>query len=63
LEWGADVLIVAAGREAALASLVAGLVDVPVLGLPVSVGYGFAGQGVSALAAAAGNYCKAQEIT
>lgn len=50
LEWGADVIIVAAGREAALASLVAGLADVPVVGLPVSVGYGFAGQGLSALA-------------
>jgi len=45
------VIIVAAGREATLASLVAGLVDVLVLGLPVSVGYGFTGQGVSALAA------------
>lgn len=50
LEWRADVVIVAAGREAALASLVASLVDVPVVGLPVSVGYGFAGQGLSALA-------------
>ena len=51
LEWGADAIVVAAGREAALASLVASLVDVPVIGLPVSVGYGFAGGGVSALAA------------
>lgn len=50
LEWGADVIVVAAGREAALASLVASLVDVPVVGLPVSVGYGFAGNGLSALA-------------
>lgn len=51
LEWGADAIVVAAGREAALASLVASLADVPVVGLPVSVGYGFAGQGLSALAA------------
>jgi NCAIR mutase (PurE)-related protein len=51
LEWGADAIVVAAGREAALASLVASLVDVPVVGLPVSVGYGFAGGGLSALAA------------
>ncbi len=50
LEWGADVIVVAAGREAALASLVASLVDVPVVGLPVSVGYGFGGGGLSALA-------------
>lgn len=51
MEWGADIIVVVAGREAALASLVAGLVDVPVLGVPVSVGYGFAARGVSALAA------------
>jgi NCAIR mutase (PurE)-related protein len=51
LEWGADAIVVAAGREAALASLVASLVDAPVVGLPVSVGYGFAGGGLSALAA------------
>lgn len=50
LSWGADAIIVAAGREAALASLVAGLADVPVVGVPVSVGYGFAGRGLSALA-------------
>lgn len=49
LEWGADAVVVAAGREAALASLVSSLVDVPVVGLPTSVGYGFAGKGVSAL--------------
>jgi NCAIR mutase (PurE)-related protein len=35
----ADVLIVAAGREGALPTVVAGLVDVPVIGLPVSSGY------------------------
>ena len=45
-----DVLVVAAGREAALPTVVAGLVDVPVIGLPVSSGYGFGGDGNAALA-------------
>lgn len=45
-----DVLVVAAGREGALPTVVAGLVDVPVIGLPVSTGYGFSGEGESALA-------------
>lgn len=45
----ADVLIVAAGREGALATVVAGLVDRPVIGLPVSVGYGMGGKGEAAL--------------
>lgn len=44
-----DVLIVAAGREGALPTVVAGLVDVPVIGLPVSSGYGYAGDGAAAL--------------
>jgi hypothetical protein len=44
-----DVLIVAAGREGALPTVVAGLVDVPVVGLPVSTGYGHAGAGEAAL--------------
>ena len=44
-----DVLVVAAGREGALPTVVAGLVDVPVIGLPVSTGYGFAGAGEAAL--------------
>lgn len=45
-----DVLVVAAGREGALPTVVAGLVDVPVVGLPVSVGYGHGGDGEAALA-------------
>jgi len=45
----ADALIVAAGMDGALPSVVAGLVDVPVIGLPTSTGYGFGGQGVGAL--------------
>lgn len=46
----ADVLVVAAGREGALPTVVAGLVDVPVIGLPVSSGYGYGGDGEAALA-------------
>jgi NCAIR mutase (PurE)-related protein len=49
LEWGADVLIVAAGMDGVLPGLVAGLVDVPVIGLPVSTGYGRGGAGDGAL--------------
>jgi NCAIR mutase (PurE)-related protein len=45
----ADVLVVAAGREGALPTVVAGLVDVPVVGLPVSSGYGHGGDGEAAL--------------
>ncbi|WP_135853451.1 nickel pincer cofactor biosynthesis protein LarB [Halorussus salinus] len=45
----ADVLVVAAGREGALPTVVAGLVDTPVIGLPVSTGYGFGGEGEAAL--------------
>jgi NCAIR mutase (PurE)-related protein len=44
-----DVLIIAAGREGALPTVVAGLVDVPVIGLPVSTGYGHGGEGEAAL--------------
>jgi hypothetical protein len=45
----ADVAVVAAGREGALPTVVAGLVDTPVIGLPVSTGYGHGGEGESAL--------------
>ena len=44
-----DVIVVAAGMDGALPSVVAGLVDVPVIGLPTSVGYGFGAGGVGAL--------------
>lgn len=46
---GQDVLVVAAGREGALPTVVAGLVDTPVIGLPVSTGYGHGGDGEAAL--------------
>jgi len=49
LEWGADVLVVAAGMDGVLPGLVAGLVDVPVIGLPVSTGYGRGAAGDGAL--------------
>jgi len=45
----ASVLIVVAGMEGALPSVVAGLVDRPVIGVPTSVGYGAAFGGLSAL--------------
>jgi hypothetical protein len=45
-----DVIVVAAGMEGALASVVSSLVDVPVVGLPTSVGYGYGEKGIAALA-------------
>ena len=45
----ADVLVVAAGREGALPTVIAGLVDTPVVGVPVSSGYGYGGGGEAAL--------------
>lgn len=44
-----DVIIVAAGMDGALPSVIAGLVPVPVIGLPTSVGYGYGGNGHAAL--------------
>ena len=44
-----DVIVVAAGMDGALPSVVSGLVDVPVIGLPTSVGYGMGGRGEAAL--------------
>jgi pyridinium-3,5-biscarboxylic acid mononucleotide synthase len=49
LEWGADVIVVAAGMDGVLPGLVAGLIDVPVIGLPISSGYGRGGAGEAAL--------------
>ena len=45
----ARVLIVVAGMEGALPSVVGGLVDVPVIAVPTSVGYGANFGGLSAL--------------
>ena len=47
--FSANVLVVAAGMEGALASVVAGLVDRPVVAVPTSVGYGASFGGLSAL--------------
>ena len=44
-----DSLIVAAGMEGALPSVVSGLVAVPVIGLPTSTGYGLGGDGTAAI--------------
>lgn len=46
---GMDAVVVAAGREGTLPSIIAGLVDVPVIGVPVSTGYGAGGKGEAAL--------------
>ena len=45
----ANVIIAVAGMEGALPSIVAGLIDRPVIAVPTSVGYGTSFQGLSAL--------------
>jgi len=45
----ARAIIVVAGMEGALASVVAGLVEIPVIGVPTSVGYGASFQGLAPL--------------
>lgn len=45
----ATVIIAVAGMEGALASVIGGLSDCPVIGVPTSVGYGASFQGLSAL--------------
>jgi NCAIR mutase (PurE)-related protein len=47
----ASVIIAVAGMEGALPSVVAGLVDKPVIGVPTSVGYGASMKGLAALLA------------
>ena len=46
---GADAIVVAAGMDGALPSVVGGLVECPVIAVPTSIGYGAAFQGVAAL--------------
>jgi pyridinium-3,5-biscarboxylic acid mononucleotide synthase len=48
---GADAVVVVAGMEGALASLVAGITAAPVVAVPVSTGYGAALDGITALLA------------
>jgi len=43
------VVIVAAGREGALAGVVGGLVEAPVIAVPTSIGYGASFQGLAPL--------------
>ena len=45
----ASVIIVVAGMEGALPSVVGGLVDVPLIAVPTSVGYGASFKGLAAL--------------
>ena len=51
LRWDCDVILVVAGREGALPTVVAGIVDVPVIGVPTSRSYGFGERGIASLAA------------
>ena len=51
IKEGVEVLIVCAGMEGALASVVGGLVDKPVIAVPTSIGYGANFDGLSALLA------------
>lgn len=51
IEKDVDVIVVVAGREGALPSVVAGMVDVPIVAVPTSIGYGLGEKGVSALMA------------
>jgi len=46
---GVDAVVVVAGREGTLPAIVSGLIDVPVIGVPVSTGYGAGGKGEAAL--------------
>jgi len=45
-----DCIVVAAGMEGALATLVSTMVDIPIIGVPTSVGYGYGEKGIAALA-------------
>lgn len=49
MEAGADCFVVIAGMEGALPTVISGLVDVAVIGVPTSVGYGYGGGGEAAL--------------
>ena len=46
---GATVIIAIAGMEGALASVIGGLADCPVIAVPTSIGYGASFHGLSAL--------------
>lgn len=48
-EEDVDVAIIIAGMEGALPSVIASLLDIPIIGVPTSVGYGEGGEGKAAL--------------
>lgn len=50
IEKDVDCIIVVAGMEGALATLVSSMVEIPVIGLPTSVGYGYGEKGIASLA-------------
>lgn len=58
----ADAVVVVAGMDGALPSVVGGLVDVPVIAVPTSVGYGASFGGVAALLTML-NACSAGVVT
>lgn len=47
--FNANVMVVVAGMEGALASIIGGMVDCPVIAVPTSVGYGSSFEGLAAL--------------
>jgi NCAIR mutase (PurE)-related protein len=49
LEESASAIVVVAGMEGALPSVVRGLVPIPVIGVPTSIGYGYGARGEAAL--------------
>ena len=51
IEKDVDAIVVVAGREGALPTLLAGMVDVPIIAVPASTGYGLGEKGVGALMA------------
>ena len=51
IEKDVDIIIAIAGREGALPSVIAGTIDVPIIAVPTSIGYGLGEKGVSALIA------------
>jgi NCAIR mutase (PurE)-related protein len=50
IEEKVDAVVVFAGMEGALPTVLASLVEIPVIGVPVPVGYGHGGSGETALA-------------
>ena len=49
IEKDVDAVVVLAGMEGALPTVIASLVDIPVIGVPIPSGYGYGGKGISAL--------------